>query len=306
KSTSTSMAERWTFGVEIELAVADGEKKQKEKVENKSRRSRSEEPPGRKLSTESENPAGYYSETPYRIEETQSSEILAFKNRIKETLEAEGYHTMIVKEGSNADPTRWQIVEDCTIAAPSQEIFERYNWHSIEIASPAYYFDDCSLCAVQDVCALISSKFQVNINTSMGIHVHVGNGKRGFTLDTLRKLGAFLWTFEPQILTLHPKRRQGSHWSGRLRNRSRLFQRYANNGKPPPTPAQATAEILRAKDPNYLKWYLNKGKRSSAYNLSNLGYNGDKAKPTIEFRQHAGTLDGMRISAWIQTVVEIV
>lgn len=135
---------------------------------------------------------------------------------------------------------------------------------------------------------------------------------------------SFLWAFEPAILEIHPKRRQASTWCSLLRTKSPLALKYAMkkrkaDGKQTEDrqiPAElAIQEIQGTASMNELIDCLHENSifacHYPAYRFSQLAENdiGQPCQPfkrTIEFRQHAATLDFTRIEAWVETVVSIV
>lgn len=72
----------------------------------------------------------------------------------------------------------------------------------------------------------------MSCNQSRGVHVHVGNGLKGFTFEAVQNLLATKWTFEPQFETIHPQhRRENSGMCPSFRRNSELSRNYTLNGK---------------------------------------------------------------------------
>lgn len=204
------------------------------------------------------------------------------------------------------DFTTWDITIDCSIRYP-EDVDEAYTWHRIEIRSPAFYFNPDSLRAVADVCAILTSTYCIHTNGSTGLHVHVGNGEQGFPFATVRNLVAFLWAFEPQLSSLHPQRRFDGPYCQSMRENSHL------KASDSPTGALAAVKtLLRCESIAQLcdlLYTLALGNNAYSFDdLFTFMEFGDRVnvKPTIEFRQHEGTLDAEAVTNWIKTVVGIV
>lgn len=207
----------------------------------------------------------------------------------------------------------WEVTEDGSIYKPDEanELaeYQRYKWHPIEVRSPALYFTKESLRAVQDVCSILSSTYCLNTNLTTGLHIHVGDGVKGFTFDTMRKLTAFLYAFEPQINSLHPESRIENIYCHPFRGKSQLCVNWKRENKSVITPREAVASLLRAETMGSLCKMLYTHGFTAAYQFVNIesvlaGFS-CHSKPTIEFRQHAGTLDSDAVINWVKTVVGI-
>lgn len=204
--------------------------------------------------------------------------------------------------------SQWMVTEDVTVA-PTRP--GDYFWFPIEVQSPPYIFCDDSLQAVRLACNVITSEFRVETNATTGLHVHVGDGADGYTLSTMKKLMAFLWTFEPQIDQLHPNRRArlsedaGETWYESLRRGSHLSGRRSVDGSHPLKVVDGLKFIYAAADLSDLDEMLRPNHKKSAYKIGHLVH-GDTLKRTVEFRQHEGTLHGARVVEWIKTVVAVI
>lgn len=156
---------------------------------------------------------------------------------------------------------------------------------------------------------MLKEKYNVFVNPTTGFHVHVGDHHHGFPIPVVQKLMAFIWVFEPSILTAHPANRHGPSNGGSiqclpLRYGVRpLFHETIN-----PSPSRGSHfmdimyTILKSdgfEDIQDIKELLGPHEshrdRSDMYQSAyKLGY----LENTIEFRQHAGTLDGERATRW--------
>jgi len=97
-----------------------------------------------------------------------------------------------------------------------------------------------------------------------------------------------------------------------MRSSSALVFTYLTHQSRTPTPLEAISAILDPKitsTPDLVTLVGNNERHKDAYNLRNLGYLAAGMadnKPTIEFRQHEGCMNGERTVNWVKTVVGIV
>ncbi len=187
----------------------------------------------------------------------------------------------------------------------------------MEIASRILYFTPESLDEVEKVYALLTSNYVCNVNVTTGMHVHLGDGTRGFTFPTMQKLIAFIWAFEPQLDTLHPPNRQNHPFGWSMRDRSNFSETWYRHHGERPGPIRGVLELGKEED---LIQLARQGMDHLSGHNSNYNFEGicriasedrtnaraDIMKPTIEFRQHEGTLDGKRATMWIKTIAGIV
>ncbi|TAQ86869.1 hypothetical protein B7494_g4839 [Chlorociboria aeruginascens] len=222
-------------------------------------------------------------------------------DHIATTLKAAGIPTIIDKgdKGSYS----WTVTDDVSLFT---SYTFGYKWISVEIISPPYYFEHAALDKVAQVVSVLKSTYRIVCDESCGVHIHIGDGLRGLEDDTLRLLFAMLWTFEPQLDTLHPAERVGiDAYSGSLRSTSWLGYDQINLGRV--DPKQGLEEILKATTNAEIVRLMEHKYRASGYvdrvvyNISNMKkpYLQEFVKRTIEFRQHESTLDPIRITNWI-------
>jgi hypothetical protein len=197
-------------------------------------------------------------------------------------------------------PGSWIVAYDSSIQPPD----EIHEWAKIELKSHPLPYNDNSLAQVKYVCDLITSNYVVDTNGTCGLHVHVGNGPYGFKLPMLKTLSSFLYTFDPLLSDIHPKFRHTLKYCSSLR-RGQL-------GELGLSVADVLAGIAGSESIAELKGMINpedSGHRS-AYNFEHM-FDQDMApvserKHTIEFRQHAATLDSEHVLAWIDLVCGLV
>ncbi|CZR65138.1 uncharacterized protein PAC_15038 [Phialocephala subalpina] len=175
----------------------------------------------------------------------------------------------------------WHITTDPSINTtpdPKKPIEAEYVWAPMEITSPAYEYNAQNLAAVEQVCEILQTQYFTKTNLSCGLHVHFS---LGITPD------APIWSFS----------------SG-------------PSGGYLPDPYQGVIELGRQNElAELLRTVAKKGKeRYMAYNVDNIvnqlftsaefpeGIDENKKNPTIEFRQHYGTLDGRTATMWVKTL----
>jgi len=150
------------------------------------------------------------------------------------------------------------------------------------------------------VLSCIQSQFTMTTNKTTGLHIHVGNGDEGFPLATLKNLTMLVVAFERLINSLHPAERLTSHWC----NPPSRCAAFENEGDT----SLRMLEIEQCRTEIDLIDLMNpKSGRECAYNFTNLESGVGKGnKLTIEFRQHAGSVDPRTIINWAKFVVALV
>jgi hypothetical protein len=97
--------------------------------------------------------------------------------------------------------TVWNVTEDISIeelTSSSESPLSPAPGHGVELVSPTYRMEDDWESEIQKVlCALADSAlFGVTVNRSTGLHVHVGLGDMGLSLDNLRCVAKAVVHFE--------------------------------------------------------------------------------------------------------------
>lgn len=210
----------------------------------------------------------------------------------------------------------WAVVGDTSLSNPPPNVegvdLEGYSWCGIEIKTPALPFTPESLQAVKDVCALVQKHFKILNNTTTGLHVHIGHGQSGFSTHDVLKIMAFCYAFEPQLSSLHPIYRY-SHLYGRAMRHTCNFngEFQMTYGEMPSALMFITKALIkhRRREKYYLKElvsrvHIGRDGKDGNYNFNGMADLGlDNPKPTIEFRQHEGTMDRERIVQWVKLLV---
>ena len=208
------------------------------------------------------------------------------RHHIVQLLSASGFptHEVTAPEGDQ----KWTVTNDTSILThddPGKGIMEC----DVEIKSPAMRLCPKALRRVHGVLSLLLPYFDTYVNASCGLHVHIGNQRAGFPLQTLKNLSMLTAMFEHQLNSFHPSERlDGLHAKGP----SKVFK-----GQNPWDTVQAIQNCAAERQLLYL--YANEDglDRNLAYNLCSMAAGPRK---TIEFRQHEGTLDAVKIINWIQ------
>ncbi|KAG4424796.1 hypothetical protein IFR04_002144 [Cadophora malorum] len=119
----------------------------------------------------------------------------------------------------------------------------------IEVKSPALVFSSASLELVSEVCRLITNTYLVEVPPSAGLHVHVSAGAGPFNFRIMQALFVFLWTFESQLLSLHPPGRQQNEYCRNFRQDSSLARGWCSIHKRLPTIMKAWNGYWNVKTP---------------------------------------------------------
>ncbi|KAI1149302.1 putative amidoligase enzyme-domain-containing protein [Nemania diffusa] len=115
----------------------------------------------------------------------------------------------------------WRVTNDSSI---SEMGGSPYILIPIEINSPVYYASPDGFDAVKTAIALITSKFRCTVNSSCGVHVHVGMGLERLSLDQVRRMASLCYAVEPLLFTLHHPVRRVNKYCKPLREHSYLSQ----------------------------------------------------------------------------------
>ncbi|KAN0117311.1 putative amidoligase enzyme domain containing protein [Hyaloscypha variabilis] len=237
----------------------------------------------------------------------------AIKRSIRNTIKEAGFLVGAIEKdpSEEAEVALWEALDDTSL---NNLIPGPYDWTCIEVHSPAYYFTGGSLKAIIDVCRLLSQTYGLSVNSSMALHVHVGDSNNGFDTETPTNIVAFLWAFEPQLNSLHSEKRQDFQFAGSMRESSPYSRGYFRNHGVRPHPLTGVLHFLNCKSTMELIEQANFSEpgqhnfKYSAYNFQGMADHamGIPKKATIEFRQHRGTLSTEAAVNWIKTVVGIV
>ncbi|MCJ1467496.1 hypothetical protein MMC07_006121 [Pseudocyphellaria aurata] len=197
------------------------------------------------------------------------------------------------------DLSKWTVTTDFSI----QPAEDREHWYACEVQTPALDYSVSDLEHVKTVVELLVSHFDLHVNHTCGLHVHVGNESRGFNLRTLKNFASLITVFEKQLNSLHSADRVQSMYA---KPPGEVFHEDA-------TPREKLWIIDQLDSvEKFISQFHPIGDRSlidgidrfMAFNFSHL----EKGKPfqTIEFRQHQGTLDSTLITNWVKVACNLV
>jgi hypothetical protein len=236
-------------------------------------------------------------------------------HHVSQTLLAAGLHVStpeFLTYDPDPDFTAWSVDRDPSVGPLLVEKMRNgYQSVGVEVRSPAYFYSANSLQEVGYAMGVLTSTYVLSVNHTTGLHVHVGNGMESFQFDTMRRLVAFLWAFEPQISTLHPPQRFNHGWAGSLRYCSAYSRSYSDAYSRLPRPLEGVAHFLKSNNWKDLLADCGSGNGRIprlAYRFADLAqFDENRRLPThkltVEFRQRAGSVDGEEIKNWVRTTV---
>ncbi|ETS72983.1 hypothetical protein PFICI_15375 [Pestalotiopsis fici W106-1] len=115
------------------------------------------------------------------------------------------------QEARQLDPFRHcQVASDTTIKVIGLEGFKArlpLRYAAIEIGLPVEWESPLSFEVVRYMINLLASKFRIQINPTMGLHIHVGNGAAYMPFQWVKRISMMSWAAERLLATLHPPTR---------------------------------------------------------------------------------------------------
>ncbi|MCJ1391278.1 hypothetical protein MMC18_004141 [Xylographa bjoerkii] len=171
---------------------------------------------------------------------------------------------------------------------------------SVEIFSRVLPYNIDSLREVGVVVNTVAAGFPVLVNESCALHVHVGNMDFGFPVQTVKNFATLVTCFENQFNQIHPLHRLDYAYclpeTLAFRPSERNAWRMAEIIDQLNSPRKIIRQFGTKRNDRYevYHWWC--------YNYNNLVL----PKRTIEFRQHAGTLDLAAVFRWINLACTLV
>ena len=192
----------------------------------------------------------------------------------------------------------WIVDSDASIRPYEEEdddIHSKIACTGVELISRVLPVNRAGFEEIRSVVGLVRAKFDVKVNQSTGLHVHVGNGTDGFNNQCIQNLAQLVTVFQHQIDSIHPDSRINAFWAMPPSDSDAL---HVWEGP------FAAAEVLQENERETIELMNPHQERSMAYNFTNLV--DDWRKRTIEFRQHQGSVNAGQIVAWAEFVTALV
>jgi len=212
------------------------------------------------------------------------------------------------------NPRAWVIKADDAVAAkPPDGGQGLYSYNPVELVTPPMYYSAEAIQEVKFVMTLLSNTYRCG--TVTGLHVHVGNCEKGFPPAVIQSLLATYWAFENHIELIHPRFR----WDYAMCPSLRRWSELATTVLQPDSPTLVEDGIEMLLDPENSDLKLLFEATSPNSDLFGIDYataarSAINIKPlvtedkgnTVEFRQHAMTLDPVETEHWIRFCVGLV
>ena len=229
------------------------------------------------------------------------------------------------------DYSLWTVDQDASITAcappNSSGKWAGYHFCGVELKTPVLDFSVAGLGAIARALEVLGEEYgeRAFVNESCGLHVHVGslgptsnptshsngNGTRGtgreskesvgFPLNTLKNLATLVTVFNRAFNSLHPSHRvENAHCRSPAANFRDLD---------PWMMAEAINQITSVDALAALMSRDREGEaRGMAYNFLNLScaLGAGAGLNTLEFRQHAASLDARKVGVWVTLCCEFV
>ncbi|KAL8667548.1 MAG: hypothetical protein Q9168_007236 [Polycauliona sp. 1 TL-2023] len=196
--------------------------------------------------------------------------------------------------------SRWTVWLDGSIVPNATKMSSKQEGSSytgVEIKTPIFLYQEKAFSQLIRVMQILSQNFNISVNKTCGLHIHVGNGINGIPFSVVKNLAILATVFERQFNSLHPRHRIHNNYC------RPLSQRW--NGLDPNLIATeiesfANIEQLVAK----LSAIHGQPEKHHAINFQNLV--GKDGTHTIEFRQHRGTTDTVAMIQWARLCCDLI
>lgn len=201
--------------------------------------------------------------------------------------------------------TTWAIVTDSSVCFDEEKRKEKDHnvyYCGIEMRTPVLKFCPEALKEINTVLTALRKQFDVLVNRSCGLHVHVGREREGISHVPLQQLMSTIWVFENQISELlHKSRHFYYKHCALLHMRSNIgIRKFQGNILDIMLGTSNVNDVI-----DIFGGYENGV--GVAYNILDLRQPFlNPVKRTIEFRQHEGCLDPETVLNWASFLVELV
>lgn len=209
---------------------------------------------------------------------------------------------------------RWTLKWDTSVRINEDDVVEPgAEGLNFELVTPAMLHDAKSYDEIHRVVSLIGEKYRVVVNSTTGLHVHVGFGPNCMDLSSLKRIAALLWASDAVLNPIHPEDRHNAYYCARNRLHSHLASGHrANRAKPPSegdsvSIEQGLIELQKCTTSNDVaRLMVDKWNDAHAYSFKNYVSGSCAADtPTIEFRQAAGSMNPNWILRWAYICVQM-
>ncbi|KAI2780235.1 putative amidoligase enzyme-domain-containing protein [Daldinia loculata] len=135
---------------------------------------------------------------------------------------------------------RWDVSFDPTLKRLPKALRDKtgpdFGWVGAEVVSPALWATDEGFEEVRRMCEFLQTNFWIFTAPEAGFHVHVGKGNEWLSVNSLRRIAAFLYAADLILAQSHPEHRRDNIWCPSLR----LYSNVSVGIKNPPIQAQPT------------------------------------------------------------------
>ena len=150
--------------------------------------------------------------------------------------------------------------------------------------------------------------FELLTNKTTGLHVHIGNQRKGFPLQTLKNFAQVAYGFINAIQSIHPDHRIDGYESRYCRPMTDHLYIYRGLAENLESIEEAPSQDELANCVSFVDV------KSDAYYFGNLFdrhterqlEGKSRAKRTIEFRQHTGSVDADAVCAWVEVATGLI
>ncbi|OTA97478.1 hypothetical protein M434DRAFT_7954 [Hypoxylon sp. CO27-5] len=98
----------------------------------------------------------------------------------------------------------------------------KYSWAGVEVISPVEHDVPEAFAAIDYARGVLTSAYRCRVNSSTGLHVHVGQRAERFPLQPIRRIASLIWSAENLLVTLNHPSRPANYFTRTFRQRSRL------------------------------------------------------------------------------------